>query len=411
MIYMKKKQEQTFTINKEKVTNSHKITVLKSDFQSSYKIAVLTSDPQSIIWHRLDLLNDFKKAGHDVLIVCPGNDSWEKIFSKYGFRYKYINLKRNGINPFTDIRTYFDYIKILKEEKPDKVFSYQAKAVAYGCWAAGKCGISEVYALLSGLGTILRNGRKTKKQSLLFFVLKQLYIKAFNCSKVVIFQNDDDRKKMLNMTSMSLEKTAMTNGSGVDIDVFKEKPLPPTPAFLFIGRLVRDKGLCEYLEACKIIKSKYENIRCLLVGPFDTNPSAINMTELKPYIDDNVIEYVSEQKDVKPFISQCSTYILPSYHEGTPRSVLQAMAMGRAIITTDAPGCRETVVDGENGFLVSVRNVDAIVEKMELLINNPKLNRQMGKKSRICAEEKYDVRKVNKVIFETMGLNYEAKIA
>ncbi|MDR2917476.1 MAG: glycosyltransferase [Tannerella sp.] len=162
----------------------------------------------------------------------------------------------------------------------------------------------------------------------------------------------------------------------------------------------------EYLEACKIIKNKYKNVICLLVGPFDTNPSAIKEHDLKPYIEDNIIEYAGEQRDVKPYISKCSTYILPSYHEGTPRSVLQAMAMGRSIITTDAPGCRETVIDGENGFLVPVKDIDAIVDKMEHLINNPHINKQMGEKSRIIAEEKYDVRKINQVIFETMGLAY-----
>jgi glycosyltransferase involved in cell wall biosynthesis len=372
------------------------------------KIAILTSDPQSIFRHRLELVKDFVKSGHDVLIISWGDDEWKNKFKQSGLRFKYIRLNRNGINPATDIQTFSDFYRVLKEEKPDKVFAYQAKAVVYGCWAANKCGIKDVYIMLTGLGSILRNNTKAIIPRILHIILNQLYAHAFKCSRYVFFQNDDDSQSMINYTSLPLNKTVIVNGSGVDIHTYTPSPIPSVPAFLYIGRLVRDKGICEYLEACKTIKKRYENIRCILVGPYDTNPSAIKERDLKPYIDDNIIEYVGEQNDVKPFIVQCSTYILPSYHEGTPRSVLQAMAMGRAIITTDAPGCRETVKNGDNGFLVPVRDVEAIVAKMEYLINNPVVNAKMGERSRVIAEEKYDMRKVNKTIFEVMGLQYES---
>lgn len=372
------------------------------------KIAILTSDPQSIFWHRKDLVDDFVKHGHDVVILSSGekDKDWKSIFKQQGLRYKEVRLKRTGINPFSDVQTFFDFKKILKQERPDKVFAYQAKAVVYGCWAAKKSGITEIYTMLTGLGSALRSNKKSLKNKIVSSILVKLYSNAFKCSKVVFFQNKDDRDLMIQKTSLSINKTQLTNGSGVDINKYSLTEQPNTSTFLYIGRLVRDKGVCEYLEACRIIKNKYKGVSCLLVGPFDTNPSAINVQDLKPYLDENIIEYAGEQKDVKPFISSCSTYILPSYHEGTPRSVLQAMAMGRSIITTDAPGCRETVVDGDNGFLVPVKNINAIVEKMEYLISNPDINKQMGKRSRDIAEEKYDVRKINKIIFDTMGLTY-----
>jgi glycosyltransferase involved in cell wall biosynthesis len=372
------------------------------------KIAVLTSDPYSIFRHRLELVVDFVKSGNEVLIISSGNDDLRDEFNQYGLRFRHIRLKRNGINPVTDIQTFFDFSKVLKEEKPDKVFAYQAKAVVYGCWAANRCGIRDVYIMLTGLGSILRNNTTAIIPKILHIILKRLYKHAFKCSRYVFFQNDDDRQSMIDWTSLPLNKTVIVNGSGVDIHTYSQSPMPPVPVFLYIGRLVRDKGICEYLEACKTIRKRYENIRCILVGSYDTNPSAIKERDLKPYIDDNIIEYAGEQNDVKPFIAQCSTYILPSYHEGTPRSVLQAMAMGRAIITTDAPGCRETVKNGDNGFLVPVKNVEAIVAKMEYLINNPVVNAKMGERSRVIAEEKYDMRKVNRAIFEVMGLQYES---
>ena len=180
--------------------------------------------------------------------------------------------------------------------------------------------------------------------------------------------------------------------------------MPEKEAFLFIGRLIKDKGLIEYLEACKIIKSKYKDIRCMLVGPFDTNPSSIKQDELEPYIKDTTIEYFGEQEDVRPYIEQCSTFVLPSYHEGTPKTVLESMSMGRAIITTDAPGCRETVINEKNGFLVKTKDVDDLVQKMELIIKNKDLSKKMGIESRKIVMEKYDVNLVNESIMKAMNM-------
>ncbi len=190
----------------------------------------------------------------------------------------------------------------------------------------------------------------------------------------------------------------------MNLEKFKPVSFPEEPAFLFIGRLIKDKGIMEFLEACKVIKGNHPEVRCLLVGPFDSNPSALKPEELDFYLKKGIIEYFGEQTDVRPFIAQSSIYVLPSYHEGTPKTVLESMAMGRPIITSDAPVCRETVIEGQNGFLVGVQNIPELVEKMEYFITNPNCAKVMGSESFRMAKEKYDVKNVNKRILEIMGL-------
>lgn len=368
------------------------------------KIIVLSSHTSSLFWFRLDMMISFMKLGHQVIAVAPGDEKdWTEKFVKYNIKYKQIKVSRNGLNPFSDISTFFDIKRLLSLEKPDKIFVYQAKTIAYGCIAAKICGITEVYPMVGGLGSIFRgNGIKNLIVKL---VMCKLYKIAFNNSKIVLFQNNDDRLEMVNHKLISLGKTAIINGSGVDLEKFVRTNLPDKPCFLYIGRLIRDKGVVEYLEACRIIHNTNKHIRCLLVGPFDSNPSALKEKELQPHIDAGIIEYFGEQSDVRPFIAQCSTYVLPSYHEGTPKTVLEAMAMGRAVLTSDAPGCRETVVDGKNGFLIRVKDIDMLVEKMFFLIDNPIINKQLGYFGRKMAERKYDVKKVNQSIIDIMELS------
>jgi len=176
------------------------------------------------------------------------------------------------------------------------------------------------------------------------------------------------------------------------------------PIFLIITRLIRDKGICEYVDAAKTIKKKYPCVRFQVVGYLDSNPTALTKKELDELTADNVVECLGKMDDVRPAIANSSVYVLPSYAEGMPRSTLEAMAMGRPIITTDVPGCRETVVEGVNGFLVPIKNAEKLAEAMEKFILQPELISIMGKESRRMAEEKYDVHKVNKVVLDALGL-------
>lgn len=373
-------------------------------YNNNMRALLLSSHTPSLCWFRVDLMKEMKGEGYEVYAAGQMAEAdWLERFAEIGVTYRQIRVSRNGLNPFGDLATLGDIKRLLGEVRPDKIFVFQAKTVAYGCRAAADLGITEVYTLIAGLGSVyLGHGLKNR---MVKAVMSALYKQAFKRSKKVFFQNNDDKQMMLEEGLLKEDKIVMIHGSGVNVEKFRPADLPTVPSFLYIGRLIRDKGVGEYLEACKMIKAEYgDKVRCLLVGPYDSNPSALKPEELQPLVVDGVVEYFGEQSEVRPYIAQCSVYALPSYHEGTPKTVLESMAMGRAIITSDAPGCRETVVDGVNGYLTKVRDAEDVAAKMRLLIEHPEIVAGMGKKSREIACEIFDVRKVNDTILKTMEM-------
>jgi len=367
------------------------------------KIVLISSHTKSLFWFRMDLMDEIIRNGHTVIAVgSESEDKWASKFSSHGICYKQITVERNGFNVISDLKTFFNMIRFMRREKPDKVFAYQAKSIIYGSIAARLTGTNDIYILLAGLGSILRSEKKRH-----YIIKKILYLQykiACYCSKKVFFQNNDDKNDFVNKNIINNDKVVIVNGSGVNIDRFQQAHFPKNIAFLFIGRLIRDKGIFEYLKACREIKIIYPNIECLLVGPFDSNPSAISEEDLKPYLENNIIQYFGEQQDVRKYIRRSSIFVLPSYHEGTPKTVIEAMAMGRPIITTNAPGCKETVENGVNGYLINIKDTSELVNKMKLFIENPQLIKELGDKSREIACEKYDVSKVNRVMISEMQL-------
>lgn len=367
------------------------------------KVIVLSSFTTSLFWFRIDMMKSFRNAGCEVLAVGDGPESeWSERFRELGIRYRQIPVQRNGTNPLHDLKTLRALHKLLKEERPDKIFAYQAKTVIYGGIVAGMLGIRDFYPLIAGVGSVfLGDGLKRK---LIRNILVTEYKWGLRKAPRIFFQNRDDLAVFTSHKIISESKAVMINGSGVNIEKFIPTALPEETSFLCISRLIKDKGVCEYLEAARKIHCRHPEVRCVLVGPFDTNPSAIKPEELQPYLDDGSVEYVGEQKDVYPYLRDCTAYVLPSYHEGTPKTVLEAMASGRPTITTDAPGCRETVEDGVNGYLVPVKDADAVVEAMEKIIADPGKTAEMACTARRIAEEKYDVNKVNLKIRQTMNI-------
>lgn len=367
------------------------------------KILILSSHTKSLFWFRMEMMEAFQKLGHKVIAAAQENTLfWEKIFLEKGIEYRHIFVRRNSINPIFDIRTLLELNQLIKEVKPDIIFVYQSKTIIYGSLAAAFNNIKEFYPLVAGLGSVFRG--EGIRNKILSKIIAIQYKWSFKMSRKVIFQNKDDSELMVQKKILHKSQVEIINGSGVNLEKFKPTPLPKNPAFLFIGRLIKDKGIMEYLHACKILKSKYDHVRCLLVGPFDTNPSALKPYELFEFINCGVIEYFGEQDDVRPYIEMCSTFVLPSYHEGTPKTVLEAMAMGRPIITSNVPGCRETVIEEINGYLIEPKNIDLLVNKMEFLILNPEINCRMGIKSLEMANERFDVHKVNAQIIRIMNL-------
>lgn len=368
------------------------------------KIAVLSSHTPSLFWFRADMMLAFKKVGCEVVAV--GNEPeeiWKNKFDDLGITYRKIEVNRNGTNPLSDIKTLFSIRNVLREERPDKIFCYQAKTVIYGCLSAKMLGIKEVYPLIAGVGSAFL--AKGFKASVIKNILVAEYRLSLKFAKRIFFQNKDDSQTFVELKIISPESIVYINGSGVNTEIFQPTALPNAPAFLNISRLIKDKGIREYLEACRIVRNEHPEYRCLLVGPFDTNPTALTQEELSSYIDDGSVEYFGEQSDVKPFIDQCSIYVLPSYHEGTPKTVLEAMSCGRAVITTDAPGCRETVKNGFNGLLVPPTDHNKLAEAMLELAEKTDLVKAMGINGRKMAEEKFSVKIVNNTIIETMNIN------
>lgn len=367
------------------------------------KIAVLSSHTPSLFWFRMDMMKCFIDRGYQVVAI--GNEDvniWGLKFLESNIRYLQADIQRNGTNPIKDLHTLYSLKRILREEKPDKIFTYQAKTVIYGGIAAHQLGINEVYSLIAGVGSVfLSSGLMAK---ILQFILKTEYRFGIKHSLKVFFQNQDDMTLFVEQNIVPKEKIVMIHGSGVSLEKFTIQPLPDKPVFLCISRLIRDKGVIEYLQAARVVKGEYPDTRFLLVGPFDTNPSSLKPQELYPYIDDGIIEYFGEQSDVRPYLAQCSIFVLPSYREGTPKTVLEAMASNKAIITSNAPGCRETVNDGVNGFLVPIKDVKALVDAMYKLIKNPELIPKMALAGRKIVEATFDVKNINQTICKTMNI-------
>ncbi len=366
-------------------------------------IVVMSSHTPSLFWFRMDMMLEFIRRGYSVYALGNEDESkWADTFREKGITYEQIDVRRNGLNPLQDKKTMDSITEKLKRIRPDKIFTYQAKTVIYGSMAARRVGITDCYPLIAGMGAVFINN--DIKSRLIRVVMTALYRSGMKKCPLVFFQNRDDERIFRENGIIKDQKIAMINGSGVNTEKFTVMPLPGTPAFLCICRLIAVKGIHEYLEACRRIKAEYPDVRCLLVGPYDTNPSALKPEDLEPYIRDGVIEYFGEQEDVRPYIGQASVYILPAYREGTPKTNLEAMACGRAVITTDAPGCRETVIDGENGFLVPVKDVDSIYEKMKYFVENPDVIETMGRKGRQMVEDRFDVNKVNAEICKAMQI-------
>ena len=379
-----------------------------ADTPAGKRIMVLSCHTHSLFWFRTEMMKKFLSLGYEVTAVGQEPESeWNEKFAEFGVNYRQLDVQRNGTNPLRDINTLKKIEALMAEETPDILFCYQAKTVIYGCIAAHKRGITEIYPLIAGLGSVLIG--TGIKNTILRILMKTEYKFSLRHAKAVMLQNPDDMGFFVKNKLVKKAQCRLINGSGVDTAHFVPSPLPNETAFLCISRLIRDKGVGEYMDAAREIHKKYPAARCLLVGPFDTNPSAITPGELQTYINDGSVEYFGEQSDILPYMEQCSVFVLPSYHEGTPKTVLEAMACGRAVITTDAPGCRETVKNGENGVLIPVKNTQALADAMEMFITDPYKAVPMGMAGRRIAENKYDVKKVNDKIAEIMHLKAEEK--
>lgn len=370
---------------------------------------LIASFPDSILQFRGALLRELADKGlviHIAVPDVPENSPVRKDMESLGYRVHEIPLRRVGMNPLVDLCCVFSILKLVKRLKPVGVLAYTVKPVIYGLIAARIAGVTKRFALITGLGYSFQSSNvNSSLRTALRKLVETLYRISLGGVQKVFFQNPDDRNLFLERKLISgFDNSTVVNGSGVDISRFSISGFPDKLVFLLIARLLGDKGVREYVEAARMIKRRYPEVVFNIVGWIDENPDAISPEELDAWVVDGIVNYLGRKSDVREAISLSSVYVLPSYREGTPRTVLEAMAMGRAIITTDAPGCRETVDHGVNGYLVPVKDFERLAQSMEQFIQKPELVVSMGKASRYIAEEKYDVEKVNRFMLKEMGL-------
>ncbi|GAA4412971.1 glycosyl transferase [Advenella faeciporci] len=372
---------------------------------------LIASYPDSLIKFRGPLIDALSQKGLQVHVAVPNianNNILKNELESKGIIVHDIPLRRTGMNPLADMITLVHLLKLILRIKPEYVLGYTIKPVIYGSMASWLAKVPNRFALITGLGYAFQGQQDSTstKRGLTRQLVQRLYSLALGRTHKVFFQNPDDLAlfKKLKILKPSTP-TFVVNGSGVNISEYEVVPLPLQPRFLLIARLLGDKGVREYAQAAKRIKSTHPEVNFDLVGWIDENPDAIKQQDLDTWIGEGTLNYLGKLADVRPALSNCSVYVLPSYREGTPRTVLEAMSMGRTIITTDAPGCRETVIDNDNGFLVPVKSVEALVVAMKNLIDNPDLIKKMGQRSREIAEEKYDVHKVNDSMLKAMGIS------
>ena len=375
--------------------------------QSKKKILISCSAPSSLIHFRGKLIEELVKNNR-VYVFTPKitDDKMRVRLTQMGIEIFENSLQRNNISIISDLKYVLSLGRTIRKIKPDVFFSYTFKPLIFGSIVASVMNVKNKVAMLTGLGySFTDTGKSTGKsvtQALLKFSLK------LNRDLKIVFQNQDDRQELLTKNIIDTKsRTYIVNGSGVDLDFYKySKPEEDNIRFLLIARLIKAKGVQEFYHAAKIIHEKYPSAKFSIVGSYNDNQiDSIDSNLHKEIINSDFIDYTGWVDDVRPYIVDSSVVVLPSYREGTPRSILEAMAMGRAVITTDTPGCRETVNTDPiliNGHLVPIKNISELVSKMESYILNPGDSLKYGINGRAYAEEKFDVHKVNKQMLEIL---------
>lgn len=367
------------------------------------RILISASYSESILNFRGDLIVEMINRGHEVF-VCAPNFSIEnkKSIEKIGVKVFEINLNRNNFDLISDMRYVYQIAYLISKLKPDVFFPYTIKPVVYGLICAYLLRIKIRIPLITGLGYIFED---ENEPSLLKHLTRYLYKKVMMFATKIIFQNQDDLRFF--QSQLIVKPTTpfvVVHGSGINLAKYCLQAIPKKISFLMIARLLRSKGIYEYVAAAQKIKEKYPDVIFKLIGWIDFGVDSISPNELSAWIESGVINFIGKVDDVRGAISESSVYVLPSYREGTPRTVLEAMAIGRPIITTDSPGCRETVINQFNGCLVSIKSIEELVVAMKFFINNPEMINIFGARSRQLAESKYDVHKVNDEMLSAMGL-------
>lgn len=369
-------------------------------------VALISSYTPSLVGFRGPLVRALRDAGHRVVAFgVEEHAPTERALRDLGAELRLWKLRRAGLNPVLDLGSLADLTRQLRAVRPDVVISYTMKPVVYGSFAARLAGARRIYSLITGQGyAFIGSDRKARFAGA---VLARLLRAAFRYNdRVLVYNEDIERTFRGRRLFRSPDQCVHIHGTGVDLDAFAAAPPVEEPVtFLLIARLLADKGIREYAEAARQLKARWPAARFVLVGPYDPNPTGLRPEEVQEWMRQGFLEYPGATADVRPFLREASVYVLPSYAEGIPRTVLEAMAMARPVVTTDAPGCRDTVLPGETGLLVPPRDAGALAAAMEHFLTHPDRIGPMGLAGRRLAEERYDVHRINARILEITGLS------
>lgn len=379
-----------------------------SNRRSDQVLVISHNTSQYLFLHYQGLVRELVRQYKKVICLTPA-DGWEHELEQLGIQHIALNMQQHGLNVLREIGAILQYWDTYKKNSADVVFNFSIKPILYGAIAAKLIRIKYSVAMVTGLGYLFIGSSLLAR--LLRIALVPLYRLLYGVGDVLFFQNRDDWQVFEHLGIGRLAHKEVISGTGVDTTYFSLKPLPPVgiegPVFLYVGRMLRDKGLRELVEAVRLLKSRGKQFKCQLLGPVDSNPASIQSDELGRLEDQQLVAYLGEMRDVRPYIEQSHIYVLPSYREGLPRAALEAMSIGRGVITTDVPGCKE-VVKG-NGLLVPARDAEALASAMDKVINNPSLIQQYGKRSRELVEQNYELGIVIEQVSKAMPCTYAEK--
>lgn len=355
------------------------------------------------------LIRRMLALGHEVVCAAPDGDATANAaLTSLGVRLCHYPLDRKGLNPLRDAQSLLSLYRLIRRERPDVLFATTIKPVIYGCLAARMAGIAHINATITGLGYAFEADNQFKRMVNRLGVW--LYRLALRHAEGVFFQNRDDLATFRQSGILGPDaRVLLARGTGVDTARFAPAPLPPLPpegpvTFLLVGRLLEAKGLAEYAAAAKMLHASHPHTRFLLLGPQEQGLGSVPLAQVRQWERECGIEYLGETRDVRPHVARAHVLVLPSWREGTPTAVMEAMSMGRACVVTDVPGCRDVVSHHVNGLLTPPRDPQALARAMQTLADDPQAIARMGAAGRQMALDELDATRVADRILEDMRI-------
>ena len=369
------------------------------------RVGLFASNTGSLINFRGPLIQAIHDLGHRVVAIGPPDPTMEARVRATGAEFHPVHINNTSMNPLHDLRLFAELCWKIRQLDLDHFLSYTIKCNIWGSLAARVAGVRNVSSMVTGLGTLFTDPPASKGEAWLRKAVLRVFREALHRNDVVFFQNPDDRQTMVGWGVVDRGSTRRIHGSGVDLDHYTPAPLTRHPVrILFVGRLLHNKGILEFVEAIRILKQEHPEVEARVVGETLDHPSVVSPEEVKSWAHEGVVEHIGWADDVRPHLAWCNLFVLPSYREGTPRSALEALATGRPVVTTDVPGCREVVRHGENGLLVPPRDPTSLAMAMSELVKDPGKREEFATAGLALARDLYDVRKVNHDILQGMGL-------